>query len=105
MKTSAILYFARMTKKTAQSNSVDLLAIAHESMIEAGFVPDFPSAVVSEMRSITAGAAAPLDQPVKELRELLWSSIDDRKSRDLDQVEYAENSLVATQVAGWHCGC
>ena len=79
-----------MSKNTSHSRSVDLFAIAHESMIEAGFVPDFPDAAVSEVRSIVATPANPADPSLKDMRELLWSSIDDAKSRDLDQVEYAE---------------
>ena len=53
-------------------------------------MPDFPSAVVSEVRAIVAAPAIAPDKSVKDLRELLWSSIDDARSRDLDQVEYAE---------------
>lgn len=77
-----------MNKKQGHANSVDLSAIARRSLIDAGFEPDFPDAVIKEARA--AAAAIPADEPVKDLRELLWSSIDDEKSRDLDQVEYAE---------------
>ena len=81
-----------MTK--SHSNSLDLFAIAHQTMIEAGFVPDFDSSAASEVHSIVAGTLpAPPDSSARDLRELLWSSIDDSKSRDLDQVEYAEALL------------
>ena len=57
-------------------------------MLEAGFQPDFPPEVVSEAARTEsrnpAGAAA------CDLRSLLWSSIDNDSSRDLDQVEYIE---------------
>ncbi len=80
-----------MTKNASRSNSVDLFAIAHQTMIEAGFVPDLPGAVNKEIQSIIAkpppSASA---ESARDLRPLLWSSIDDSKSRDLDQVEYAE---------------
>jgi len=80
-----------MTKNTSHSDSVDLFGIAHRAMIEAGFVPDFPAAVNKEIQAIIAepapGASA---TAARDLRTLLWSSIDDSKSRDLDQVEYAE---------------
>ena len=59
-------------------------------MIEAGFVPDFPRPVADEVHSIvTKGATIPANS-APDLRELLWSSIDDKRSRDLDQIEYAE---------------
>ncbi len=78
-----------MTKKTAHPKFVDLYAIAHASMIENGFVPDFPRAVENEARSLVADRISS-DKSLKDLRVLLWSSIDDEKTRDLDQVEYAE---------------
>jgi exoribonuclease II len=80
-----------MSKNTSHSNSFDLFRIARQSMIEAGFVPDFPPAVAEEVRSITSENPAIITESVaQDLRELLWSSIDDKRSRDLDQVEYAE---------------
>ncbi len=87
---SAIL-FHLMTKNTVHSGSVDLFAIAHRAMIEAGFVPDWPAAVSREIQAIVSGSPPNSSAtPARDLRELLWSSIDDSKSRDLDQVEYAE---------------
>jgi exoribonuclease-2 len=80
-----------MAKNTSQSNSIDLFSIAQQTMIEAGFVPDFPLPVVAEVRSIVAERVTiPPESSTQDLRELLWSSIDDKRSRDLDQVEYAE---------------
>ncbi len=79
-----------MSEHASHSHSVDLFAIAHDSMIEAGFSPDSPSAVDTEVRAIVANSAIPAADSVKDLRKLLWSSIDNSSSRDLDQVEYAE---------------
>ncbi len=80
-----------MTNQQAHSQSFDLNAIARRSVAEAGFEPDLSEAVKQEVQSLPPGAAAlKPDQSVRDLRKLLWSSIDDRKSRDLDQLEYAE---------------
>src|ERR1019366_8283609 len=66
----------------------DLKARAHQAMLEAGFQPDFPPDVVREVQAlkpaVDSGTAA------RDLRSLLWSSIDNDSSRDLDQVEYVE---------------
>src|SRR3954454_9046334 len=72
----------------------NLLAAAHASMIEHGFNPDFPDGVDSELAAIQAHAAPSPAQSsaseFKDLRELLWSSIDNDSSKDLDQIEWAE---------------
>ncbi|HEY3038803.1 MAG TPA: RNB domain-containing ribonuclease [Pyrinomonadaceae bacterium] len=77
--------------KHAHSNSIDLFAIAHQTMLEAGFEPDFSGPVAREVHAMVAGRTTlSAGSGTKDLRELLWSSIDDKKTRDLDQVEYAE---------------
>jgi exoribonuclease II len=67
------------------------MALALKALIEEGFAPDFPPPVMKSARAlderqiISAAAAS-----VEDLRALLWSSIDNASSQDLDQVEYAE---------------
>ncbi len=74
-----------------KSHAPDLHRIAREAVADAGFEPDFPAEVardLEDLEGVEAHAAAAAD--VKDLRGLLWSSIDNRESRDLDQVEYVE---------------
>ncbi len=60
-------------------------------MLEHGFEPDFPPAVATQLAELKA--RPPQVAPggdVRDLRQLLWSSIDNDTSRDLDQIEVAE---------------
>jgi len=59
-------------------------------MIHEGFQPDFPPPVINEVSSFHA--ATGLDGAGLDLRALLWSSIDNPESRDLDQIEWAERT-------------
>src|SRR5947209_1815154 len=69
----------------------DLLSIARRAMLDAGLDPDFPRDAEREVQADErAGERATPGPSVKAMREVLWSSIDNRESRDLDQVEYAE---------------
>jgi VacB/RNase II family 3'-5' exoribonuclease len=61
---------------------------ARAEMIHEGFQPDFPPPVTLEVNSFHA--ATGLDGAARDLRDLLWSSIDNTESRDLDQIEWAE---------------
>src|SRR5256885_16357551 len=80
-----------LMKNQSNMTSINLSAIAHQAMIDAGFVPDLPGSVLAELQSLASKPPpAVADSGTRDLRSLLWSSIDDRKSRDLDQVEYAE---------------
>jgi exoribonuclease-2 len=71
--------------------NVDLQSAARRAMLDHGFEPDYPAAVAEQLKQIEAQASAlPKDGQVRDLRNLLWSSIDNDTSRDLDQIEYAE---------------
>lgn len=67
--------------------------MARRAMIENGFEPDMPPAVELEMQAMEGKQPKDHvddDPPPRDLRALLWSSIDNHDSRDLDQVEFAE---------------
>ncbi|MGI8813151.1 MAG: RNB domain-containing ribonuclease [Pyrinomonadaceae bacterium] len=68
--------------------SVDLDQRAMQAMIENGFDPVFSAEIGTQVAAMTEVLAAGVD--VNDTRELLWSSIDNRTSRDLDQVEFVE---------------
>ncbi|NYT08241.1 MAG: RNB domain-containing ribonuclease, partial [Methanomicrobiales archaeon] len=69
---------------------VDLDAIADETMERYGFEPRFPEGVLREVAAIDEGEVLRGDEQVRDLRDLLWSSIDNVDSQDLDQIEYCE---------------
>jgi len=68
----------------------DLSAAARQTMLDQGFQPDFPPAVEQQMAALRAQSTLPTTPNLKDLRHLLWSSIDNDSSRDLDQTEVAE---------------
>jgi exoribonuclease-2 len=67
----------------------DLLEIARETMRSNGFDPDVPAAVETALQHLDERATLS-KSTARDLRQLLWSSIDNLSSRDLDQVEYVE---------------
>ncbi|MGB0075465.1 MAG: RNB domain-containing ribonuclease [Terracidiphilus sp.] len=68
----------------------NLVASAHALMIQNGFQPDFPAGTETELEQIKAQPPAQPTDGVVDLRNLLWSSIDNDTSKDLDQIEWAE---------------
>jgi VacB/RNase II family 3'-5' exoribonuclease len=66
----------------------DLAEGARLAMLEHGFAPDMPEAARKEGDALEpARLVAP---GLRDLRALVWSSIDNDESRDLDQIEVAE---------------
>ncbi len=67
----------------------DLKAIARRAMIDRGLLPDFSDAVKGEVGRIKTHAIEN-DPKIRDLRGLLWASIDNDDSEDLDQLTVAE---------------
>jgi len=65
-----------------------LLRVARRAMLEHGLEPDFTPAAMAEAQAIP-GPAPPNGDGVRDLRSLLWCSIDNDDSRDLDQLTVA----------------
>jgi VacB/RNase II family 3'-5' exoribonuclease len=73
------------------SRNINLHAIARQAMGRYGFLPQFPNEVLDEVGGFDAAALLKdRSSDVKDLRGLLWSSIDNAESLDLDQLEYCE---------------
>src|SRR6202161_359711 len=75
----------------SRTPSVDLQAMALQVMLARGFEPNFPPATQQQLAALKAHPPALTpSEKVRDLRGLLWSSIDNDTSRDLDQIEVAE---------------
>lgn len=66
-----------------------LRRIARTAMLDRGLLPDFSPAALRETDGLR-GIAAPVLAEVRDLSSLLWASIDNDNSRDLDQLSVAE---------------
>lgn len=67
----------------------DLTELAKRSMLERHLLVEFPLQVLKELQEIKGPAPGNFPQ-IKEMRELLWFSLDNDDSRDLDQLTYAK---------------
>lgn len=74
----------------------DLKNSAREEMIHEGFDPDFSSDALGEASALRFSSAAV--DGLRDLRDLLWSSIDNDSSRDLDQIEFVERTQAGIRV-------
>jgi len=66
-----------------------LQRIAHKAMFQRGLLPDFSAEALVELGKIQSPASIN-DKAVRDLRHLLWASIDNDDSLDLDQLTVAE---------------
>jgi VacB/RNase II family 3'-5' exoribonuclease len=83
-------FFLPHSMNNPQPSHFDLQAAARQTMLENGFEPDFPPDVQQQLAQIESRPSQLSGSDVRDLRNLLWSSIDNDTSRDLDQIEVAE---------------
>src|SRR5215475_6857070 len=75
-------------------NHFDLTAASRREMIAEGFLPSIPGDAMEQLKTIHAKP----DPQLRDLTALLWSSIDNDDSRDLDQIEWAERTPAGIRV-------
>ncbi len=78
-----------------QNHRALLQRIAHRAMLERGLLPDFSTEALAELGRLQVPKVAedgPAGGPpvIRDMRNLLWASIDNDDSRDLDQLTVAE---------------
>ena len=82
------------TPHTDQQHRAILQGIAHRAMIERGLLPDFSAAALAELGRIQVrrrdDRVSRQSLGIRDLTDLLWASIDNDDSRDLDQLTVAE---------------
>ena len=80
----------------AKHHRAILQSIAHTAMLEHNLLPDFSAEALAELEKLQAPIAAQTAAPdthatIRDMRNLLWASIDNNDSRDLDQLTVAES--------------
>ena len=71
-------------------NRAHLRAIAVQAMRERGLDPEISARRAGAGRPRSPAAPTTTEEPTRDLRSLLWCSIDNDDSRDLDQLSVAE---------------
>ena len=89
-----------MTDTVDRQDRSILQRIARRVMLERGLVPDFPLQALAELDEIH-GPATQAAGAARDLRSLLWCSIDNDDSRDLDQLTVAEAMPGPTRTTNW----
>ena len=77
-----------MNSNVNQHRSI-LRSIAEQAMLERGLLPEFSDEALAEVKHLPESQFA-ISKVARDLRGLLWSSIDNDDSRDLDQLTVAE---------------
>jgi VacB/RNase II family 3'-5' exoribonuclease len=77
-----------MNTHTQHHRSI-LQSIAHRAMLERGLLPDFSSEALAELEQPPRSTTLDTNT-IHDKRNLLWASIDNDDSRDLDQLTVAE---------------
>ncbi len=80
-----------------QNHRSILQNIAHRVMLEQGLLPDFSNAALAELERLQLPPVIVSDA-ICDRRKLLWSSIDNDDSLDLDQLTVAEAMPTADKV-------
>jgi exoribonuclease-2 len=81
-----------MMTTSRESERALLLRVARRAMVEHGLEPEFPPAALAEAGALPDGGNA-RDGDARDLRALLWCSIDNDDSRDLDQLTVADAAV------------
>lgn len=71
--------------------------IAHRAMLERGLLPDFSNEVIAELSKLQEPVISAVNngndsQGIPDMRNLLWASIDNDDSLDLDQLTVVEKT-------------
>jgi VacB/RNase II family 3'-5' exoribonuclease len=77
-----------MNEKAQHHRSI-LQSIAHRVMLERGLLPDFSTEALAELGRLQQPMLK-TGELVRDMRHLLWASIDNDDSRDLDQLTVAQ---------------
>jgi VacB/RNase II family 3'-5' exoribonuclease len=96
-----------MSTEASNGAAARLRALARRAMTDRGLWPDFSAAALQQAQALapasalsappgSASDAASSVAPVRDLRQLLWASIDNEDSLDLDQLSVAEPLAVGS---------
>src|ERR1700712_5148622 len=78
-----------MMSSPPRDHRSDLERVARQAMLARGLLPDFDAAALKQLAEIRV-AQIETGTDVRDLRSLLWCSIDNDESRDLDQLSVAQ---------------
>lgn len=73
-----------------RNTHVSLFELAEDVVRRAGFTTEIPADVRAEIERLAPTDAGTDIDSVEDMRDMLWCSIDNEDSRDLDQVQLAE---------------